>query len=84
MIERFAREVTFVEYGGVVANRNQRLESVRDLHYADLAADRQVVAAVQAMAMILEQQAAGNPDCVVRYDGKHLRLFQNQLKQIAD
>ncbi len=75
VIDRFAREVAFVEHGGPGSEREERLNSVRSLHYADLAADRQVVAAVQAMEMILEQQAAGNPDCVARYDGKHLRLL---------
>jgi D-galacturonate reductase len=75
VIDRFAREVAFVEHGGPAAERQSRLTSVRALHYADLAADRQVVAAVQAMEMILEQQAAGVPDCVVRYDGKQLRLL---------
>ena len=75
-IDRFAREVAFVEHGGTASERDARLNSVRDLHYADLAADRQVVAAVQAMEMILEQQAAGNPDCVVRYDGQRLQLFR--------
>ncbi len=83
VIERFAREVAFVEYGGSAAGRDQRLQSIRDLHYADLEADRQVVATVQAMEMILEQQAAGNPDCIVRYDGKQLQLFENQVKPVA-
>ena len=76
VIERFAREVAFVEHGGTAADRSQRLETIRKLHYADLAADRQVVAAVQAMEMILEQQAAGKPDSVVRYDGQQLRLIE--------
>ena len=76
VIDRFAREVAFVEHGGSAAERDERLQSVRSLHYADLAADRQVVAAVQAMEMILEQQAAGCPDCVMRYDGQCLQLLQ--------
>ncbi len=76
VIDRFAREVAFVEHGGSLAERADRLQSVRSLHYADLAADRQVVAAVQAMEMILEQQAAGCPDCVVRYDGQQLQLLK--------
>jgi D-galacturonate reductase len=75
VIDRFAREVAFVEHGGPAGERDARLNSVRSLPYADLAADRQVVAAVQAMEMILEQQAKGNPDCVARYDGKQLRLL---------
>jgi D-galacturonate reductase len=73
-IERFAREVAFVEYGGPPGNRAERLQQIRSQTYADLAADRQVVAAVQAMEMILERHAAGNPDCVARYDGRTLTL----------
>ena len=69
-------DLAFVEHGGLAAERDERLQSVRSLHYADLAADRQVVAAVQAMEMILEQQAAGSPDCVVRYDGQQLQLLK--------
>ncbi len=73
-IERFAREVAYVENGGSSASRNERLEEIRKLSYSDLSADRQVVAAVQAMEMILEQQAKGHPDCVARYDGTSLTL----------
>ena len=76
VIDRFAREVAFVEHGGSAAERGDRLRSVQSLHYADLAADRQVVAAVQAMEMILAQQASGCPDCVVRYDGLQLQLLK--------
>ena len=76
VIDRFAREVAFVEHGGPESERTQRLQSVRSLRYADLAADRQVVAAVEAMEMILEQQVASSPDCVVRYDGKRLMLLK--------
>ena len=74
VIDRFAREVAFVEHGGPANQRSQRLAEIRKLDYADLAADRQVVAAVQAMEMILEQQAKGNPDRVARYDGWNLTL----------
>lgn len=73
-IERFAREVAFVEHGGPATERSQRLTEIRKLGYSDLSADRQVVAAVQAMEMILEQQAAGNPDRVARYDGTTVTL----------
>ena len=76
VIDRFAREVAFVEHGGAATERDARLQFVSSLHYADLAADRQVVAAVQAMEMILEQQAAGWPDCVVRYDGQQLQMLK--------
>ncbi|MEZ6043034.1 MAG: Gfo/Idh/MocA family oxidoreductase [Planctomycetaceae bacterium] len=75
IIERFAREVAFVEYAGPASQREDRLQQMRSLHYSDLSADRQVVAAVQAMEMILEEQAKGNPDCVVRYNGRNLSLL---------
>lgn len=78
VIERFAREVAFVEYGGSKNARDQRLQEVRQLHYADLSADRQVVAAVEAMEMILQQHAAGYPDSVVRFDGNKLELCQTR------
>ena len=77
VIERFAREVAFVEHGGNSDERDQRLLQVRGLSYADLSADRQVVAAVEAMEMILAEHAQGRPDCVVRYDGDSLRLHSN-------
>ncbi|MGE0758877.1 MAG: Gfo/Idh/MocA family protein [Pirellulaceae bacterium] len=66
VIERFVREVAYVEAGGVAAGREQRLNDMRALAYNDLSADRQVVAAVQAMEAILARHVAGEPDCVVR------------------
>jgi hypothetical protein len=66
VIERFAREVAVVEHGGPADQRDQRLEAVRRLTYNDVSADRQVVAAVQAMEAILARHAAGQPGCVVR------------------
>ncbi len=66
VIERFVREVGFVEFGGSATDRTERLEQINSLTYNDLSADRQVVAAVQAMEAILERHAAGRPDCVVR------------------
>src|SRR5690606_15483953 len=66
VIERFAREVAFLEYGGSDADREQRLTSVRGLTYNDLSADRQTVATVQALEAILDRHARGEPDCVVR------------------
>jgi predicted dehydrogenase len=74
VIERFARETAFVEFGGPAAERTQRLAQIRSLHYADLAADRQVVAAVEAMERILDAQAAGSPDRVARFDGRSITL----------
>jgi hypothetical protein len=39
---------------------------MRALEYNDLSADRQTVAAVQAMEAILQKHAEGTPGCVVR------------------
>lgn len=74
VIERFAREIAIVEHGGSSSERSQRLSEIRKLDYADLSADRQVVAAVEAMELILAEQAKGNPDRVARYDGKKITL----------
>jgi D-galacturonate reductase len=65
-IERFVRELAYVEYGGEAAGRAKRYEEVSGLDYNDLAAERQTVAAVQALEAILERQANGEPDCIVR------------------
>lgn len=72
VIERFAREVAFVEHAGSHEARDNRLRQIRSMNYSDLRSDRQVVAAVEAMERILAEQAAGNPDCVARYDGENL------------
>ncbi len=64
VIERFAREVAHVELGGPAEERDQRLKEISAFDYNDLSADRQVVAAVQAMEAILERHAAGTPDSV--------------------
>lgn len=66
VIERFAREVAQIEFGGPESERQQRLEQIRSLSYNDLSADRQTVAAVQALEAILEKHVQGEPDCVVR------------------
>lgn len=69
VIERFAREVAYVEFGGPQAQRAERLGQMQQLAYNDLAADRQVVAAVQAMEAILAHHFAGHPDGVVQVNG---------------
>lgn len=66
VLERFVREVAYVEFGGSKRERDQRLLETRALVYNDLSAERQVVAAVQGMEAILARHAAGLPDCVVR------------------
>jgi D-galacturonate reductase len=68
VLERFVREVAQVEFGGPPAERRQRLEAAWQLTYNDIAADRQTVAAVQAMEAILAQHVAGKPNCVVEVD----------------
>jgi D-galacturonate reductase len=69
VIERFMHEAAFVEFGGPLNERANRLTTMRDLVYNDLAADRQVVAAVEAMEAILARHAAGTPECVVEVNG---------------
>lgn len=66
VLERFVREAAFVEHGGPADTRNDRRQQMQQLDYNDLAADRQTVAAVQALEAILAEHVAGNPDCVVR------------------
>lgn len=66
VVERFVREVAYVEFGGAAGERPSRLNEMRELGYNDLAADRQTVATVQALEAILDRQFRGQPDCVVR------------------
>ena len=66
VLERFVREVAYVEFGREPTDRAQRLAEMRQLDYNDLAADRQVIAAVQALEAILQRHAHGEPNCVVR------------------
>lgn len=69
VIERFFREVAFVEHGGPVSGRAERLAQTRALAYNDLNADRNCVAIVQALEAILARHAAGYPNCVVKVNG---------------
>jgi D-galacturonate reductase len=69
VIERFFREVAFVEFGGPEHGRSERLQEMRALRYNDLTADRNVVAAVQALEAILKVQADGHPGAVVKVNG---------------
>ena len=74
VIERFVREVAYLEHGGDASDRDARLKEVRAMTYNDLSADRQVVAAVQALEAILSRAAKGEPDCVARYEAASGRL----------
>src|SRR5262245_11267772 len=69
IIERFFREVAFVEYGGPHDGRAERLLRMRSLTYNDLSADRNCVAIVQALEAVLTRAAAGKPGCVVTVNG---------------
>ncbi|MFO0906072.1 MAG: Gfo/Idh/MocA family oxidoreductase [Pirellulales bacterium] len=71
VIEQFVREVGFVEFGGPESDRAARLAQMRKLTYNDLSAERQVVAAVQAMEAILAAHAAGRPNSVVHVNDSH-------------
>lgn len=66
-IRRFFEEVAFVEHGGPKPNRGDRLNAMRQLHYNDLSADRNVVAVVEALEKLLADQAAGQPAAIVHF-----------------
>jgi predicted dehydrogenase len=74
ILRRFVEEVAHVEFGGPAGARRERLAAMRALSYNDLSADRQVVAAIQAMEAILARAAAGQPDAVVRVEPDALTL----------
>ncbi len=71
VLERFVREVAHVEFAGPAPQREQRLAEMRQLTYNDLRADRQTVAAVEAMEAILARHVAGQPNGVVEVNGPH-------------
>ncbi len=77
-IRRFVEEISFVEFGGPAADRSSRLDALRRLDFSDLTADRQTVAAVQAMEAILDCHAAGKSNCIARADAAsgELVLFE--------
>ncbi len=69
VLRRFFEEVAYVEFAGPPALRAERLERMRALTYNDLSADRNTVAAVQALEAILERHARGQPGSVVVVNG---------------
>jgi D-galacturonate reductase len=68
-IRRFVEEVAYVEFGGPPEQRTDRLREIQSQTYADLSADRPVVAVVQAMEAILSEHAQGRPGAMVRVNG---------------
>jgi len=66
VIERFLEEAAYLEWGGSSGEKGKRLQEMRELKYADLSADRNTVAIVQAMEAILSKHVAGQPGCVVQ------------------
>jgi D-galacturonate reductase len=75
ILRRFFEEVAFVEFGGSNADRSGRLEQMQELMYNDLAADRNVVAAVQALEAILRRYAEGRPGGVVTVNSPEAGLW---------
>lgn len=71
VLERFFTEVAHVEWDGDKSDRPARLNTVRSMKYADLSADRNVVAMVQATEAILDLAAQGKPGGVVEVNGEH-------------
>lgn len=74
VLERFARELGYVKFGGSESDQPNRVAQMQGLSYNDLSAEWQTVAAVQGLEAILERHAAGEPDCVVRVDPEAGRL----------
>ncbi len=70
-VERFFREVAYVEFGGRPDERSTRLQEMRALTYNDLTADRNVVAMVQAIEAILRAHVEGRPGSIVTVNGPH-------------
>ncbi len=83
VIEKFVREVAFVEWGGPPDQRDQRLQAQRRLHYNDLSADRQVVAAVQAMEAILHVKATEGKDSFAKVNQPQGGLIQWVAGEVA-
>src|SRR5207244_3007997 len=75
ILRRFFEEVAFVEFGGPSAERTARLEQMRALAYNDLTADRNVVAAVEALEAILRHHAAGQPGGVATVNSPRRGLW---------
>jgi predicted dehydrogenase len=75
ILRRFFDEVAYVEFGGPNEGRAGRLERMRSLAYNDLAADRNVVAAVQALEAILASHAKGRPGCMVTVNSPRSGLW---------
>lgn len=69
VIERFLKEVAYVEFGGPTGRRDERLREMQVLSYNDLSADRNCVAIVQATEAILSRAVEGVPGCIVRVNG---------------
>jgi hypothetical protein len=69
VIHRFFEEVAFVEFAGPALSRDERLQSMKELSYNDLSADRNTVAIVQAMEAILSEHVLGNPGAQVLVNG---------------
>ena len=69
VIHRFFEEVAFVEFAGTALTRDERLQSMKDLSYNDLSADRNTVAIVQAMEAILSEHVLGNQGAQVLVNG---------------
>ena len=66
VLERFARELGYLKYGGPQDELANRLSQMQSLAYNDVSADWQTVATVQALEAILDFHAKGEPDCIVR------------------
>jgi predicted dehydrogenase len=78
VLERFVREVAYVQFGLCPISETDRLQVMRQLNYNDLTADRQVVAAVQSLEAILQHASTGQENCVVQVNGPQGGLVLHQ------
>jgi predicted dehydrogenase len=82
ILRRFFEEVAFVEFGGPASERPERLQRTRSLAYADLSADRNTVAVVQALEAILERHARGQPGSMVEVNASRGGLVLHAPGQV--
>jgi hypothetical protein len=77
-IRRAFEEIAFVKFGGPGAERVARVAQMNEYQYNDLSADRNVVAAVQALEALLLRYAAGAPGCFVSVNRPRLGLWLHE------
>jgi predicted dehydrogenase len=73
-VRNFFEQIAFVEHGGSIDSRPERLAAIRAQTHNDLTADRNVVAAVESVESILAAAATGRAGGQVIRLGNEFRL----------